>query len=206
MKKTLAVLAVGTVLPLFAHAGIRYGAQLSTVTPTGHLAHHQSKQGISLGGFADYDVRKGHAIVAELNAMRLGSRNDINVSNISLGANYKMQINQLKGVYGLVGVDVERARDRSRTETTETVLVEGATEPTTTTTKKSEHKYANKIGYTVGAGYDLNKNLGVQVRYNVHSCSYKKADATDAIDATKSKSKSKSTSRGTVSLGVTYTF
>ena len=172
MKKTLAVLAVGTVLPLFAHTGIRYGAQLSTITPTGSLAHSESKQGIGIGGFVDYDVCKGHTVVAELNANCLGSRDDKNVSTINLGANYKMQINQIDGVYGLVGIDAERTRDRK-------VVGEGDA-------AVREHSYNNKIGYTVGAGYDLNKNLGVQVRYNTHS--YGKH------------------TKGAASLGVTYTF
>ena len=172
MKKTLAVLAVGTVLPLFAHTGIRYGAQLSTVTPIGHFAHSESKQGIGIGGFANYCIDDSHIIIARLDINRLGSRDGKDVSTINLGANYKMQINQIDGAYGLVGADVERARAREIVGKGDAAV--------------REHSYNNKIGYTVGAGYDLNKNLGVQVRYNIHS--YNKE------------------SRGAASLGVTCTF
>jgi hypothetical protein len=72
MKKTLAVLAVGAMLPLCAGEGVRFGAQLSTATPVGSRAHLSAGQSISLGGVASYNLGGGHGISSSLSVARYG--------------------------------------------------------------------------------------------------------------------------------------
>jgi hypothetical protein len=172
MKKTLAVLVVGTVLPLCAYESVRFGAQLSTTTPLSTFHHQEAGQGYGLGGFVSYNVCEGQAAVLKSDAnsfAKLGhSANKTYAGTTTLGVDYVMHLEKKDvGFYGLAGMDVERKRLHKTVEAVK------------------EHKHINKIGYTVGAGYDVTNNLGVQVRYNIH--------------------KDKKT-LSTVSTGVTYKF
>ena len=187
MKKTLAVLAVGTMLPLCAHEGIRFGAQVTTSSPMATFHSKEAKQGYGLGAFATYDLGSGQAVVAKLGADRfskLKTGDDVvggietTASSISVGADYIMHLNKSKtGFYGLAGLDVQRKHVKKYEQP---VVGEQAK----TKANKTE------LGFNVGAGYDLNKNLGVQACYKIHT---KKEDA-------------KRNSYPSVSVGVTYTF
>ena len=229
MKKTLVVLAIGTVLPLFAHAGIRPGIQVSTVTPMSTLSK-TAKLGIGVSGFVGYEVAKGHTVIAKLDVKRFGSHSikefpklsdddkefncstdaekksalcknangaNNNVSTIGFGVDYKMNVKQLGGAYALVGVDVEHsltsgeAADFPAVPATEEIDGKKASKAKDAHTSRTRVN-SNSLGYSVGAGYDFNEKLGVQVRYNTHTNNHK---------ATRPKH-----SNNAVSLGVTYTF
>ena len=208
MKKALVVLAIGTVLPLFAHASTnRFGINLSTLTPVG-IQHGFLKQGIGGSLFFSHKISEGQSIIARVETdivpssrlnfadmiANLSSRDraafenefdgdeipsslsmKCKVSTIALGIDYKVQLKQSGGLYGLVGVDSQRRKislsvhDREEDDSA-----------------KDSVKGKNTIGYTVGIGRDFDNNLGMQVRYNTY--------------------RSGSTSLSTVKLGLTYTF
>lgn len=161
MKKTLSILAIGAFLPLCAQDSLRYGVQASTTTPVG-VYHGAAAQGFGLGAFAKYDVGQGHGLIAKFDAKQHITKHYDDKSarhQYGLGVDYTYHIDQQQdGVYALAGLGVVRDSERTYAED-----------------KKAESNSMHYLRTTasVGAGYDLNSNLGMQVRYDAfrgHNC------------------------------------
>lgn len=128
-------------------------------------------------------------------------KNKSTVNTGSIGADYIYHLNkQGDGFYVIAGVDVEKTNNEKKEikrETTDkgTVKENGKVTgqkgkwTTVSDTTKKEHK--NKFGFKVGAGYDLDKNIGIEAAYSTHK--HKTSD-------------NKSDKHGVFGLGLTYKF
>jgi len=177
MRKTLAILAVGALLPLCANDSVRFGARLSTEMPVRRMAK-QAEQGVGLGTFATYDIGGGHAATVKLGFKAFDSKrlrelrveapsifthNCVTTAN--LGLDYSLHFNKTQtGLYGIVGIDAERKRFSEKRKSLN--IRPGKT---VISIIPSVHVYKNSIGYNLGVGYDISNKIGAQICYNLHN-------------------------------------
>jgi hypothetical protein len=154
---------MGSALALSAEE-VRFGAQGALVFPASNLADN-ANTGLQLGGHARWDLSSGHGVLARADVTFYGQNNGSNVTDLAVAADYTYHFERRqRGAYLLAGV--------------------------------SQHSYHTSfpafsqnnsgLGLDLGAGYDLDRHLGLQARYTTNSFS----NATYAA----------------LNLGVTYTF
>jgi hypothetical protein len=142
----------------------RFGFQAALAQPMADLPDTASL-GLQAGCHLQWDFSQGHGLMARADATSYGSHDGFSRTSLGLGADYTYHLERRQhGVYVLGGLSL---------------LSYHLSFPDADRTNSS-------LGLSLGAGYDLNRNLGFQVRYTTHS-----ADGE---------------SLGSMNFGVTYTF
>ena len=163
MKRAAAILIMGTALALSAQ-GVRFGVQGALSLPANDLADN-ADTGLQLGGHARWDFRNGHGLMARADATFFGQNDGVDVSSLAVAADYTYHFERRqRGLYVLAGLAQQNYR----------------------TSFHGDSQNDSGLGFDLGAGYDLDRNLGLQARYTT----------TNVSDATYSA----------LNLGVTYTF
>ena len=123
----------------------------------------------------------------------------------SIGVDYIYHLNkQDDGFYVLAGIDVERtntenktiekeliARGEKKKEGSKKIVDQKWTKWETLKDVEKTKAHKNKVGFKLGVGYDLDKNMGVEATYSMHK--HKTLD-------------NKSDKHGVFGLGLTYKF
>jgi hypothetical protein len=150
-------------IPLAAQ-NVRFGVQGALALPVGDLGD-SANLGLQLGGHARWDFGQGHGLLGRADLNLYGSRNNFSSSSLGLGADYTYHLERtLHGLYFLAGLSLQDYH-----------------------MDHSDHSFNDSgLGIDLGAGYELNRNLGLQVRYTSHSFNHSTLSA--------------------LNLGVTYTF
>lgn len=162
MKKTLLLIA-GSALALGAQTP-RFGVQAAISMPTNALGDN-ADAGLQLGGHARWDFRGGHGVMGRADLTLYGQNHDVDVTNLAAAADYTFHLERgQQGAYLLGGLSLQSYH---------------------TSFPGFSHNDSG-LGLDLGAGYDLDRHLGLQVRYTTTSFS----------DFTYSA----------LNLGVTYTF
>ncbi len=157
---SLTALALGS-LGLQAQEGPRFGLQATLSLPQGDLKDAvDSKMGYGVGAHVTFDLAGGHMIRPRLDATwypkytvsdPFGSAS-LTYSNIALGADYLYFVEgKPQGLYFTGGLSAVQWKG----EATVTVLgISGSDSQTTT-----------KLGLAAGLGYQFNKTVGAELRY-----------------------------------------
>jgi opacity protein-like surface antigen len=157
---TLAALALGS-LGLQAQEGPRFGLQGSLSLPQGDLKDAvDSKMGYGLGAHMTFDLTGGHMLRPRLDATWYpkytvsdpsGSLG-VTFSNVALGADYLYFVEgKPQGLYFTGGLSA--VRWKAQTDVTVLGISGSETESTT------------KLGVAAGLGYQFNKTVGAELRY-----------------------------------------
>jgi hypothetical protein len=163
MKKTLAILIMGTAVSLSAQ-DFRLGVQGAVSVPTGDLNDNAS-MGLQLGGHVRMDLRGGHGLMGRADLTFYGQNNSISVNDLAVAVDYTYHVERRQqGFYVLAGLSQQNFH----------------------TSFPGSSRNDNGLGIDLGAGYDLDRHLGLQARYTSNSFT----------DLTYSA----------LNLGVTYTF
>ncbi len=148
MKKTLVILAMGSALALSAQ-DVRFGVQGALSLPTNDLSDNAST-GLQLGGHAKWDFRHGHGLMARADLTFYGQTNSISVNTIAAAADYTYHFEQSqRGLYLLAGLSQQNYH----------------------TSFPNFSRNDSGLGIDFGAGYDLDRHLGLQARYTTNSYS-----------------------------------
>ena len=163
MKKTFVILVLGSALSLSAQ-GFRYGVQGALSVPANDLADN-GNAGLQAGAHAQWDFRGGHGLMARADLTFYTSNNGTSVNNLAVGADYTYHFERRQlGPYVLAGLSQQNYHtsfsDFSRNDA--------------------------GLAIDLGAGYDLDRHLGLQARYITNSFS--------------------SLTYSSLNLGVVYTF
>ena len=125
---------------------VRVGVQGAFAFPANDLTD-VANLGLQLGGHARWDFGRGHGLMARLDVTFYGSKDGASTTSFGGGADYTYHVDHdRRGLYLLAGA----------TLTSYSVSGGG-------TASRSG------LGLDVGAGYDLTRNLGLQLRYTTHS-------------------------------------
>ena len=163
MKKTLAILLIGSALSLAAQ-DIRPGVQGALSFPANDLSDNASV-GLQLGGHARMDLRGGNGLIGRVDLTFYGQNNSISVNDLAVAVDYTYHVERRQqGFYVLAGLSQQNFH----------------------TSFPGSSRNDNGLGIDLGAGYDLDRHLGLQARYTSNSFT----------DLTYSA----------LNLGVTYTF
>ena len=163
MKKTILFFALGGTLALSAQTP-HFGVQGALSLPTNRLSDN-GNTGLQLGGHAKWDFRGGHGLMGRADVAFYGQNHDIDVTNLAAAADYTYHLERGdQGAYLLGGVALQHYH----------------------TSFPGNSRNDGGLGLDLGAGYDLDRHLGLQVRYTTASFN----------DFTYSA----------LNLGVTYTF
>ncbi|WP_306598694.1 outer membrane beta-barrel protein [Geothrix sp. 21YS21S-2] len=142
----------------------RLGVQGGLVLPSGDLSDSASL-GLQVGGHARWDFGRGHGLMARADLTSFGRKDGYGSSSLGIGADYTYHFDRARrGVYVLAGLS---AQNYSRDFPDGTSRDSG-------------------LGIDLGAGYDLDRNLGLQARFTSVNAGH------DTLTA--------------LCLGVTYTF
>ncbi|MDR3671396.1 MAG: outer membrane beta-barrel protein [Holophaga sp.] len=148
MKKTLAILVMGTALSLSAQ-DIRLGVQGAVSVPSGDL-NDNATMGLQLGGHARMDLRSGHGLMGRLDAVFYGQNNSITVNGLAVAVDYTYHVERRQqGLYVLAGLS----------------------EQTYHSDYPNFTRNDNGLGIDLGVGYDIDRHLGLQARYTTNSFS-----------------------------------
>jgi len=163
MKKAFVILAMGTALCLSAQ-DIRLGVQGAVSVPANNLADN-ANAGLQAGGHAQWDFRGGHGLMVRADLTFFGQNNSTSVSDLAIAADYTYHFERRpRGAYLLVGLSQQNYH----------------------TSFSNWSRNNAGVGIDLGAGYDLDRRLGLQARYtsnNFNEGTY-----------------------GSLNLGVVYTF
>jgi len=163
VKKTIAILIMGTALALSAQE-VRFGVQGALSLPAGDLSDNAGG-GLQVGGHARWAFNGGHGIMARADATFFGQKYGVDVSDLAFGGDYTYHFERRqRGLYVLAGLSQQNYR----------------------TSFQGYSQSDSSLGLDLGAGYDLDRHLGLQARYtssNVNEMTY-----------------------AALNLGVTYTF
>jgi len=163
VKKTILFLVMGSALALSAQTP-RFGVQAGLSMPTNSLGDN-ANAGLQLGGHAKWDFKRGHGVMGRADLTFYGQNHDIDVTNLAAAADYTYHLEGgQQGVYLLGGLSLQNYH----------------------TSFPATSRNNSGLGLDLGAGYDLDRHLGLQARYTTTSFS----DFTYAA----------------LNLGVTYTF
>lgn len=139
----------------------RYGLQGALAFPTGDLAD-SGDAGLQIGGHALWDLRQGMGIMARVDLTSYGRKDGYNASSFGAGADFLYHFDgNHRGLYAMAGLNLQNV---SRDVPYGTIHDSG-------------------LGVDLGLGYDIDRNFGLQARFNAGPAS---------LSAT--------------TLGVTYTF
>lgn len=164
MRKSVMILTLGTALSLSA-AEPRFGAQAALSFPVSNLSD-DGNVGLQLGGHARWHFKQGHGLMARADVAFYGSNNDTSVNAWGVAADYTYHVEQRpQGLYLLAGLSHLNYH-----------------------ASYNNHTWNDgNLGFDLGAGYDLDKHLGLQVRYTSTSLDHNRT-------------------YGALNLGATYTF
>lgn len=163
MKKILTLLILGAGLALSAQE-VRFGVQGALSFPS-HDLGDRADTGLQVGGHALWDLARGRELVARVDATSFGQNHDLKVRELAIGADYLYHFEgRPRGAYALAGLAAQSFH----------------------TSRTGHSSNDSGLGVDLGAGYDLNRNLGLQARFTTTSLSSISYDA--------------------LNLGVTYTF
>jgi hypothetical protein len=146
MKKTLAILVMGSALSLSAQ-DIRLGVQGALSVPSGDLSDNATV-GLQLGGHARMDLRSGHGLMGRVDMTFYGQNNSVTVNDLAVAVDYTYHVERRQeGFYVLAGLSQQNYH--------------------------SSFPYFssndNGLGIDLGVGYDLDRHLGLQARYTTNS-------------------------------------
>ena len=163
MNRTLTILILSTGLALSAQDA-RFGVQGALSFPRQDLAD-VADTGLQAGGHALWDFGVGRGLMARADLTSYGQNHDFKVRTLAVGADYLYHFEgRPRGVYALAGLAAQSFH----------------------TSRTGHSSNDSGLGVDLGAGYDLNRNLGLQARFTTTSLSSISYDA--------------------LNLGVTYTF
>lgn len=163
MNKALAILIMGTALSLSAQE-VRFGVQGALSLPANDLTDN-ANTGLQGGGHVRWDFRQGHGLMARADLTLFGRNNGVDVSDLAIAADYTYHFERRqRGLYVLAGLADHNYH----------------------TSFQGDSRNDSGLGFDIGAGYDLDRNFGLQARYTTNNFSYATYSA--------------------LNLGVTYTF
>ena len=163
-KPVLAILLAGTALSLAAQ-DVQFGVQGGISLPAADLSNKASL-GLTGGGHARWDFSQGHGLMARADLDLFTSNGGTNVTGLGVAADYTYHLERRPaGFYFLAGLNQLSFR---------------------TSPSAGPSRSDSSFGIDLGAGYDLDRHLGVQARYTTNSFN--------------------SLSYAALNLGVTYTF
>jgi hypothetical protein len=163
MRKAVAILTMSAAFFLAA-AEPQFGVQAGLSLPSGDLSDN-GYLGPYLGGHARWYFGGGHGLMARADLTFYGSNNSISVTGFGVGADYTYHLDQrLEGLYFLAGLTQESFH----------------------TSYPGYSSNDNALGIDFGVGYDMDRHLGLQARYETHNLNHMTYSALD--------------------LGVTYSF
>jgi hypothetical protein len=158
----------------------RFGVQGALSVPVSDLTDYAGT-GVLLGGHAQWDFHGGHGLLALADAAFYTSHDGSSVNGLQGAADYTYHVErEPSGLFLLAGLSLAKYR---------------------TTYSNSSYNFGNtNLGVDLGGGYDLDRNLGVLVRYTTHH--------SDAMGPNASPNPLEHLSRtyAALNLGVTYTF
>jgi hypothetical protein len=164
VRKSVLILTLGTAFSLAA-AEPHFGAQAALAFPVSDLGD-DGYVGLQLGGHGRWYFKNGHGLMARADVSFYGSNKGTDVTGWGVGADYTFHVDQRPtGVYLLAGLSHINYHA----------------------------SYSNRtwndgnLGINLGAGYDLDSHLGLQVRYTSTSLDHNRT-------------------YGSLNLGATYTF
>jgi hypothetical protein len=159
----LAILVMGTALSLSAQE-VRFGVQGALSLPANDLADN-ADAGLQLGGHARWDFGRGHGVMARADATFFGQNDGVTVNDLAIAADYTYHFERRqRGLYVLAGLSEQNYR----------------------TSYQGYSQNNSGLGFDIGAGYDLDRHVGLQARYTTNSFDFATYSA--------------------LNLGVTYTF
>ncbi len=163
MNKTLTILILGSALALSAQE-VRFGVQGALSLPTSDLSDN-ADAGVQVGAHARWDFTGGHGVMARTDLTFYGQNQGVNVNGLAFAADYTYHFERRqRGLYALAGLNEQNYH----------------------TSFQGYSRNDSGLGFDIGAGYDLDRHMGLQARYTSNSFS----------DMTYSA----------LNLGVTYTF
>ena len=125
---------------------VRVGVQGALAFPANDLTD-VANLGLQLGGHARWDFGGGHGLMARADLAFYGSKDGASTTSFGGGADYTYHVDHnRRGLYLLAGA------------TFASYSISGGG-----TASRSG------LGFDVGAGYDLTRNLGLQLRYTTHN-------------------------------------
>jgi hypothetical protein len=146
MKKTLSILILGSALTLPAQE-VRFGVQGAVAIPANDLTDN-AYLGIQGGGHAKVDFHEGHGLMLRGDLTFFSSNNGVSVTDAALGADYTYHLERRQlGLYLLGGLSQHAYR----------------------TSFPGNTQNDSGLGLDLGLGYDLDRHLGLQVRYTTNS-------------------------------------
>lgn len=163
MKKTLAILTMGAALSLSAQE-VRFGVQGALALPAGDLSDN-ADAGLQVGAHARWDLTQGHGLMARTDVTSFGQNDGVNVTDLAFAVDYSYHFERRqRGLYILGGLSEQNYH----------------------TSFQGYSRNDSGLGFDLGAGCDLSRNVGLQARYTINNFSYATYSA--------------------LNLGVTYTF
>jgi hypothetical protein len=164
VRKSVLILALGTAFCLSA-AEPHFGAQAALSFPVSNLGD-DGYVGLQLGGHGRWYFRQGHGLMARADLAFYGSNQGTSVTAWGVAADYTYHLEQRPtGAYLLAGLSHINYH-----------------------ASYVNHTYNDgNLGFDLGAGYDLDNHLGLQVRYTSTSLDHNRT-------------------YGALNLGATYTF
>jgi hypothetical protein len=146
VKKTLAILIMGTALALSAQE-VRFGVQGALSLPAGDLTDNAGA-GLQLGGHARWAFNGGHGIMARADATFFNEKYGVTVSDLAFAGDYTYHFERRqRGLYILGGLSQQTYR----------------------TSYHGDSRHDSGLGLDLGAGYDLDRHVGLQARYTNNS-------------------------------------
>ncbi len=144
LQRLLPLLAVVLALPSASAADVRLGVQGSICVPIGDL-RDSANLGLQVGGFGAWDFRNGHGLLGRADLTFYEKKDYGTVASLGLGADYTYHLGRGEtGAYVLAGISLQNYN------------------PARPNRLRSES--ALGFGFDLGGGYDVNRNLGYQVR------------------------------------------
>jgi hypothetical protein len=154
---------MGTALTLSAQE-VRFGVQGALSLPANDLTDN-ADPGLQVGGHARWDFGQGQGLMARADVTYFGQNDGVNVTDLAFAADYTYHFERRQhGLYVLAGLSEQNYH----------------------TSFQGYGQNNDGLGFDIGAGYDLDRHLGLQARYTTNSFDYGTYSA--------------------LNLGVTYTF
>ena len=141
---------------LLSGAEPQWGVQGALVFPSGDLSH-SAGPGLDVGGHARWNFGEGHGLMARADLTLFGQNNGYSDSSFGVGADYTYHLSRgQRGVYFLGGVSVVDYH---------------------WTPWDGQSRSDSNLGLDLGVGYDVDRNLGFQLRSTSNGGSGSNLDA-----------------------------
>lgn len=148
MRKVLAILSIGGALSLAA-AEVDFGVQAAASLPTSNLSDN-AYVGVQVGGHMRWDFSHGHGIMVRADAVLYPQNNGNSVNGFAVAADYTYHLERRQtGLYVLGGLS----------------------EASYHTSYPGSSRSDSGLGFDLGAGYDIDRHAGLQLRYTSYSFS-----------------------------------